>query len=368
MSLLEHIPPYLLLGSGVLFGRIESIYSSVYSFFVRRTRVNISATEPESAYEQLDAFVSSLSQKRIRNFHVNASSKLTPGIGYSYFWWKGHLLTVTREVSTTATGAERPPKTLYVSVVFGNRTHIEQIAKEGSDLVQEKKNKNAVYSFGIQYENYWSAIKARQRPLNSVCLSPTMRESINAKIKSFVLAEDRYAELGIPYKLGILMHGPPGTGKTSLVSGISHELKAPLYFLSLGGLADKGLQSAMSQVPPRSVVVLEDIDTVSPGRTPKPLGVSLSCLLNVMDGLLCPHGVVFCLTTNHREKLDSAIIRPGRIDLDLELTYAIPEQIEDMFYRFSPTGDAKLFANKYLGKKVTTSQVQEDLLMEQRIQ
>lgn len=64
--------------------------------------------------------------------------------------------------------------------------------------------------------------------------------------------------------------------------------------------------------------------------------MSFSGLLNALDGVAAQEGRIIFLTTNHRELLDSALIRPGRIDVEFELGLASREQIVSMFFRFHP--------------------------------
>jgi chaperone BCS1 len=108
--------------------------------------------------------------------------------------------------------------------------------------------------------------------------------------------------------------------------------------------------SAVNQVPANSVLLFEDIDcmksghvradstgTADPKQTTSPRnGVTLSGLLNVLDGLYAPTGVLFVMTTNHMEKLDQALLRPGRIDYRLYLGKASDRQKVELYRRFFP--------------------------------
>jgi len=138
-----------------------------------------------------------------------------------------------------------------------------------------------------------------------------------------------------------------------------------LYIVNLSDMLDKKLIKAISKVPSNSIILFEDIDVVAPTRAKQPLSVSLSTFINVLDGFLSGHGNIFCMTTNHSEKLDPAITRAGRVDTRVYFDYANTDQIRRMFVRFHPESTKKeedTFVRSYRGKKVTTSQLQERLL------
>jgi chaperone BCS1 len=161
----------------------------------------------------------------------------------------------------------------------------------------------------------------------------------------------------VPYHRGYLLHGPPGTGKTSLVSGVAAKFGMSIYALNLTELNDRTLKSAVNDVPHNSVILFEDIDcmktgnrrsgehdqnrTAHGGRNGKEdqsgqLGVTLSGLLNVLDGFHAPENVLFVMTSNHIDALDPALLRPGRIDYKLYLGKAADSQKRDLYRRFFP--------------------------------
>jgi len=126
-----------------------------------------------------------------------------------------------------------------------------------------------------------------------------------------------------------------------------------IYVINLTDFTDRRLMSAVNQVPANSVLLFEDIDcmngsqsragTDSDRREKGPEtaasqqnGVTLSGLLNVLDGFYAPTGVLFVMTTNHIEKLDEALLRPGRIDYKLYLGKASDRQKVELYRRFFP--------------------------------
>ena len=176
-------------------------------------------------------------------------------------------------------------------------------------------------------------------------------ESINVWKNS----EEFYRERGIPYKLGILLYGEPGTGKSSLVHAIASELNKDVIVLTAGAILNGKLSrynTACCDTPP--IIVIEEIDTIVNSRQNE-LGekekVILSELLNFLDGPSSPDSCVVIATTNHIEKLDPAIIRSGRFDIkihmgkisrDLAIQMCLdfgcnPEEILDDSTEFNPS-------------------------------
>ena len=144
-------------------------------------------------------------------------------------------------------------------------------------------------------------------------------ESINVWKNS----EEFYRERGIPYKLGILLYGEPGTGKSSLVHAIASELNKDVIVLTAGAILNGKLSrynTACCDTPP--IIVIEEIDTIVNSRQNE-LGekekVILSELLNFLDGPSSPDSCIIIATTNHIEKLDPAIIRSGRFDIKIQM-------------------------------------------------
>lgn len=174
-----------------------------------------------------------------------------------------------------------------------------------------------------------------------------------------------------------MFHGPPGTGKTSLSFALAGIFGLDIYCISLMevGLTESDLNKLFTSLPRRCIVLLEDIDsagltgarrsndasaamdldtssdgtssedgvkvssieaiTKPPGGMPPALKslISLSGLLNVIDGAASHEGRVLIMTTNHPESLDPALIRPGRVDLQVQFTLATRLQTRDIFRR-----------------------------------
>ena len=184
---------------------------------------------------------------------------------------------------------------------------------------------------------------AEARSIESVILDKKIKSEVLSDIDEFTSENtvQWYKKHHIPYRRGYMFHGPPGTGKTSIISALTTYMKRNLYRINLvaPGLCDDSLISAVQQVPEESVVMLEDIDALFGVHREKneTFNVTFSGLLNAIDGVGdSTRGVVFMFTTNHLDRVDDALKRCGRIDRSFELGHCCDQQLIDMFLRFYP--------------------------------
>jgi chaperone BCS1 len=187
----------------------------------------------------------------------------------------------------------------------------------------------------------WVPISKRMpRKIDSVILPTGETARILEDVKLFQESAAWYNMRGIPYRRGYLLHGEPGNGKSSLVIALASELGYDICMLNLNAkdMTDERLLSVLANVPAKSVVLVEDIDCVFNARTrcENKDTLTISGLLNAIDGVMASEGRILFVTTNHLDKLDPALIRPGRIDVTVWLSNASREQMEQLFLRFFP--------------------------------
>jgi chaperone BCS1 len=224
--------------------------------------------------------------------------------------------------------------------------------------VAQKKQPAAIFV----KEGCWGWTQTGEISKTRAAILPTGQlDAILKDVSSFLNAEKWYQSVGLPYRRGYLLHGTPGSGKTSLVLRTAAEFDLNVYVLPLQDQTDSSLAESIRGVQPKSLVLFEDIDCAWEKRESKNKSSKLtfSGLLNAIDGAATPEGRIAFLTTNHKNKLDKALIRPGRVDYQLEFGNATRDQIVEMASRFSPfnTVDAAAWANENL----SMAQVQERL-------
>lgn len=237
------------------------------------------------------------------------------------------------------------------------------------------------------YRHRWRlAARKPKRGLDTVVLEETTKESIVSDASWFIGSRRRYDELGLPYRRGYLFEGPPGCGKTTLALAIASHLTRPIYALNLGSVVnDDMLIDAVCEVPEHAILLLEDIDATEasvmrrpaeetkapvqqppPGSIPQPpapqQAVTLSGLLNVIDGVFAREGRILIMTTNHPEKVDPAILRRGRADLRIKLgPFSRPEVVTMCRRFFTSTDESDQFAST-VTCPVVAADLQEQLI------
>jgi chaperone BCS1 len=209
------------------------------------------------------------------------------------------------------------------------------------------ENKTSVFE---HQGDRWKPSKSRnKRHISTVILDKKVKEVLVNDISDFLHPTTRrwYSKRGIPYQRGYLLYGPPGTGKSSFSFSIAGQFDLDIYILNISGLSDSNLKTLFAELPRHCVVLLEDVDAASskraedtntnnsqdgsPPQKPANVMVSLSTLLNVLDGIGSPEGRVLIMTTNHIELLDGALIRPGRADMKIEFQLADEEMVTRLF-------------------------------------
>ncbi|KAK7360076.1 hypothetical protein VNO77_02049 [Canavalia gladiata] len=189
---------------------------------------------------------------------------------------------------------------------------------------------NTSYGFG---GFRWDSINLdHPSTFETLALEPELKNAIIEDLNRFLRRREFYKKVGRAWKRGYLLYGPPGTGKSSLIAAMANHLKFDIYDLQLDNLiTDSDLRKLLLTTANRSILVIEDIDCSvdlprhrhGEGRKQHDVQLSLSGLLNFIDGLWssCGDERIIIFTTNHKERLDPALLRPGRMDMHIHLSY-----------------------------------------------
>ncbi|KAJ4290719.1 Complex III assembly protein translocase and chaperone [Collariella sp. IMI 366227] len=275
---------------------------------------------------------------------IHADFRVQPGFGRHVVRHKpGVYIAVNREKAGTATTATgEPHETLTLTLLWMHRNVLAEVFTEAHALAQTfQQGKTVVYT---ARKMEWAVLgKPRlKRPLGSVILDDGVKEGLVGDVKEFLKAQSWYTERGVPYRRGYLLYGPPGTGKTSFIQALAGELDYSVAMINLSevGMTDDLLAQLLTQLPEKSILLLEDVDAALVNRRQRdPDGysgrsVTASGLLNALDGLAAGEDRIAFLTTNHIDRLDPALIRPGRVDMMVRIGEATRYQAAQMWDRY----------------------------------
>jgi hypothetical protein len=304
--------------------------------------------------------------------------ELTPGTGYHLLREEKDWFLVHREVEKEkADGFSGHRRETITITTFGRsqraiRRLIDKARKANDD-------NDTVPVFIWESGEYVLVTRRMQRPLDSVFLPTAIKDEITADLGVFLNSRDHYTARGLPYRRGYMFKGPPGNGKTTLIFALAGLFGKPVYIIQPSTIAnDNALQKALNSAG-SGFVVIEDIDAVkaAEARAEKDLkarrktakgeerasGFTLSGLLNAIDGLASQDGRVLFITTNHAENLDPALLRPGRVDRQVEFEQIKLSEARAMYEKFYPEGDVEAFAEMIPARLPMSAAEMQNLLL-----
>jgi chaperone BCS1 len=232
---------------------------------------------------------------------------------------------------------------------FGSPTILKQFFDDcRGAYLKLAKNKTTIFE---HCSGKWKRTNLKStKPVSTVVMNEEVKEGLLQDIESFLKpkAPAWHASRGIPYRKGYLLHGPPGTGKSSLCLSLAGRFDLDVYILNISAADGHSLGALFAELPPRCLLLLEDVDAVGVAQPrqgesditqakedaaqsrPLPQGkLSLSNILNALDGVSAQDGRLLMMTTNHLGRLDPALIRAGRVDKKIEL----PKADKDVIFR-----------------------------------
>jgi chaperone BCS1 len=417
-----------LYGITIVMFLFKSIPDKIINFLLYHFTTKISIFSMDKCYYSLiklfqkDNLVDRARNLRLINGHYGYSDNIDKSIGPGthYFFYKHKPIKIHYKIEQTQYSDEK----IHITMTKFGRSHklFDELLVDLQTLIKidNKVNELAIHSYNPEDARWRLETHILKRNFNTIFIEDSIKNRLLNHLDNFYASEDWYHERGIPYQTGICLHGPAGTGKTSIVKGLASHYNKGLCILRSSEI-DK-LPHALKQLPSDSFVVIEDIDTSSivverePNETlenslyrlgknknnakdsveaevpvadvtapPKKKNntektenkidisssyskVYLSDVLNAMDGLISIEKRVIIFTTNHLEKLDRALIRPGRIDCLERIDYISYTQFKRfcyLFYKTTITDEEKdILENKYSSFKcvVTVAELQRNFM------
>ncbi|XP_043722816.1 AAA-ATPase At3g50940-like [Telopea speciosissima] len=298
--------------------------------------------------------LSKLKNSKNLTFTMDANQKLEEIFEGFKVKWSFHSV----EKKSNSLGYSRPQENRYFELSFHRRDknkvqssyipHVMEVAEH----IRFKNRERKLYTNRSADEDgrLWSSVPfAHPSTFDTVAIDPVLKQEIKDDLIKFVNRRDYYSRVGRAWKRGYLLYGPPGTGKTSLIAAIANFLEFDIYDLELTAVTSNSqLRKLLISTSSKSVIVVEDVDCSldlsdrkkneingeeknekrpyrghSRGNNSFGSTVSLSGVLNFVDGLWssCGSERLMIFTTNHKHKLDPALLRPGRMDKHINLSY-----------------------------------------------
>lgn len=231
----------------------------------------------------------------------------------------------------------------------------EYVQKICTDIGNIQCNKIPIYrTHVVERKDYketkWKSTVAKlSKNTSNTIVSKQVKNLFYDDIATFMKSEEFYLKKGLPYKRGYLLHGHPGCGKTSLIKAIANEYSMPIFIIDLSTIDNNAefikitseINTFINQDQPY-VVVYEDLDRSNMFKKWGRSNITKDCFLNILDGLDEYHGRITIITANDVERITEtkALVRPGRIDVIIELPKCGPEQIKDIlkfYFETEPT-------------------------------
>ena len=385
------IVPYLwnsataLLSSKITVPANHSLNASILAWLASRGLAKnareLALADLRSTY--IDCEDSETDQSDDANVHATPQSlSVFPDFGKYRFRYKGHFMSMERKNDGTKDDRGRPiasldptlPQNLALEcfpTLRGTAPILEflQEVKRASTptyipsvavvmtTVHRAREINKRWDGDDDGDGQWvQAITRPARSIESVALETSKKDALVADITYYLTPECErfYANRGYPYRRGFLLYGPPGTGKTSFCLALAGYFNLDLYILSLNnpGISDHRLDALFDDLPQRCILLLEDVDSAGLERekskeelkklsrkemdfahrnSGRQTTLTLSGLLNCLDGPTSKDGRIVCMTSNAPDSLDPALIRPGRCDQKVLFGYANQEICTKLF-------------------------------------
>jgi ATP-dependent Zn protease len=275
--------------------------------------------------------------------------------GYQFIKFKGNTIFLMKS-NEAVPNTTNPYKNKIQSFVLYSKKRSTLV--EFTSYIENTYGKRHIKYYFNKDGNPCLGGKVINKTFDNTFLPEETTAMLKADLDRFAKSKEIYNDLGIRYKRTYLFHGPPGTGKSSLSLAISNYTRRDILSINISkDLTDSALISLISARPDNSIVLFEDLDCLLPNldrndsadnKEDKKESVTLSCLLNILDGIYTPSDVIFVITTNNLDKIDPAIKRSGRADIILQINPPTKEMLDDLKMKYQIQGNVDSISDLHL--------------------
>jgi hypothetical protein len=358
----------IIAAGGIVVLNIQRILQFVSNHILNNLVYSIKIDDSSPFYYAMQKYVNNEQTHKIKNFYyknfwdnllVNVdkdtnkkSDNLFFGYGYFTVKYNNHrifLSKYTKDIENSMDPWKRVKQgiTLYSfnhKAIFDMLNHIENLYFNDSINYYFNSDGETKVLGGIGNKKF-----------EHIFLNDNLIEFIKTDLDNFINNRNRYKQLGVKYKRTYLFYGPAGTGKSSLSTAIANHTKRNILNINLSKeMTDSTLIKIIAGRPDNCIILFEDIDCLfnnlkreehtedKKDKKEDNCKITLSCLLNILDGSYTPDNIIFILTTNHIDKLDDAIRRDGRTDLKVQINKPNPDTINKYIDYISKVGGKKV--------------------------
>ncbi len=377
----------MIMGS-IMYG-LKAAPQKVSELLFRTFTVKLTITSGDEVFVWVNEWLSThIYAKKARSLRVTTKPDdesqwtIAPGLGTHYFWDKGPIV-VTRVMEEKQPADKKIRETITIWTLTRSQAKIRQLIAKSKE--EKVKNSKDLIKFNT-WTNWWGwspvVINKKKRDLSTVFLPQEQKQQLVDDVQWFLDNEKWFRERGVPYRQGFLFYGPPGTGKTTIVASLASHFDRTVCLLTPNTLSnDEELLDAFRKLPKNSILLIEDVDCLSISKkrkskskkksrviddeeTDNEIKITLSGMLNAIDGVTTAEGHILMMTTNHIEKIDPALIRDGRVNKKVEIGLMSLNSVFQMAEKFFPDREDIL---KIIRKEANSKKLQPPAYWQRRM-